>query len=198
MRKKFTLLILLASFSTAFSNNPIVLKELDQEIVFDGVPDEAAWEPVENLPLTMHMPTFGKEPTEESIIKLAYDKEYLYLSGSLLISQPDLILAKSKKRDAMVGSTDWFGILIDSYNDRENALAFFTNPNGLRLDVNVFNDAIGALPINTSWNTFWDVKTQIRSDGGFVDMGIPFSRLQFQRTDNEVMMGINKWRWVDK
>jgi hypothetical protein len=198
MKRIFTLFLLNLLFGYSFANDPIILKVLNQPINFDGIPDEKAWETIEALPLVTHMPVFGKEPSEKSIIKIAYDQDYLYLAGNLYTSDPSQIQAKSKKRDAMVGNTDWFGIVIDSYNDRENALAFFTNPNGLRLDVNVFNDAIGQLPINTSWNTFWDVKTIIREDGWHVEMRIPFSSLQFQSTDEEVIMGITTWRWMAK
>ena len=195
---RITALIVLLAVVSAAAHEMISLQRLDGAILFDGMPDEAAWEQATTLDFTMHLPTFGESPTEESIVKLIYDDDYLYLSGSLYTSEPGMVLAKSKKRDALVGSTDWFGILIDSYNDRENALAFFTNPNGLRLDVNVFNDAVGASPMNISWNTFWDVKTQITDQGWFVEIRIPFSSLQFQSIDDQVVMGITSWRWIAK
>lgn len=115
-------------------------------IEFDGMPEEEAWHDATLLPLTMHTPVFGQDPSEQSEVLLGYDDDYLYLAGRLFDADPTKIMANTKKRDAMVGSTDWFGIVIDSYNDFENGLAFFTNPNGLRLDVNVFNDAIGDMP----------------------------------------------------
>ena len=63
------------------------------------------------------------------------------------------IFAKSKKRDALTVA-DWFGIIIDSYDDKQNALAFFTTPAGLRMDAAVLNDASSSMPLNLSWNNF--------------------------------------------
>lgn len=176
-------------------NPPLELTKIQAPLVFDGMPDELFWDNIQPVPLTMHLPTYGKKPTEKSEIRIAYDDDYLYLSGRLYDSEPDKIAANSKKRDAFIGNTDWFGFVIDSYNDKENGLAFFTNPNGLRLDVNVFGDALGRNPVNLSWNTFWDVKTVINEEGWFAELRIPFSSLQFQ-SGEEVKMGISTWRYI--
>ena len=41
---------------------------------------------------------------------------------------------------------------------------FFTSPDGLRFDASIQKDAVVPLPdqmpMNTSWNTFWDVITE--------------------------------------
>ena len=51
------------------------------------------------------------------------------------------ILSTSKKRDESADNSDSFGIILDSYNDNENGLAFFTMPTGLRIDYTISNDA---------------------------------------------------------
>jgi hypothetical protein len=172
------------------------LKRLDGNIVLDGMITEPAWEAIKPLPLVVHQPNFGSSPSLHSEIRVGYDEEFIYVSGCLFDDEPEEILATSKKRDAMTANTDWIGIVLDTYNDKENALAFFTNPNGLRLDVNVFNDAIGQFPINLSWNAFWDVETQITPEGWFVEMRIPFTSLAYQESDGVVKMGMIVWRWV--
>ena len=41
----------------------------------------------------------------------------------------------------MLFDYDAFGIILDTYNDNENGLAFFTAPTGLRTDYTISNDA---------------------------------------------------------
>ncbi len=195
--KKLDLLIFLCLPSLAIASNsiPTQLTKLASEIIFDGMPDEAAWDEIAPLPLVMNLPVYGNEPTERSEIRIAYDENYLYLSGRLYDSEPDKIADFSYKRDAMAGNTEWFGLILDTYNDKENALAFFTNPNAIRLDVNVFNDGLGDFPLNLDWNTFWDVKTKMNDEGWFAEIRIPFTSLQFQ-SGEEVTMGVIAWRYI--
>jgi hypothetical protein len=97
----------------------------------------------------------------------------------------------------MLFDYDAFGILLDTYDDNKNGLAFYTTPTGLRTDYTISNDAsgVGGGPngpsfMNFSWNTFWDVKT-IRDDKGWhLEMRIPFSSLKFKSEDDIATMGI--------
>jgi hypothetical protein len=173
-----------------------VLQRVKGKVKLDGLSDEPAWEGIKPLPVIMQTPDFGKEPTEKTEILVAYDNEYLYLAGRLYDSQPEKIRVPSKKRDDMGGGNNWFGMVLDTFNDKENALAFFTTPAGLRLDMTVFNDAQGELPLNVSWNTFWDVKVVRNNKGWFAEFRIPFSSLRFQEKDGQVVMGLSAWRWI--
>ncbi|MCP4312159.1 MAG: hypothetical protein GY790_12910 [Bacteroidetes bacterium] len=182
-----------------FSQERWVVPRLESDLVFDGVPDEAAWEKIQAFPMSTFIPTFGLEPEEESVIKLSYDDQYLYLGGMMYVSDPDMVRAFGKKRDLISESCDWLGISIDSYNDKENSLLFFTNPNGIRMDGTIMNDGTPAgdiEPINLNWNTFWDVKSSYNTRGWYTEIRIPLSSLRFQESDNKIIMGINVFRWL--
>jgi len=156
-----------------------VIQRLQSEITFDGVPDEAAWTALDTFPLITHAPTFGLTPSERSDIRMGYNDDYLYVGAKLYASKPEYIQAIGKKRDMVTLSSDFFGISIDSYNDKENSLMFFTNPLGLRWDATVMNDATPMMdsePMNDSWNTFWDVKTSINDKGWYVELRIPIAK----------------------
>ncbi|MDX1578525.1 MAG: hypothetical protein R3266_08570, partial [Gemmatimonadota bacterium] len=43
---------------------PLAIARLDGEISLDGMPDEAAWERIDPLPMMVFEPTWGAEPTE--------------------------------------------------------------------------------------------------------------------------------------
>jgi hypothetical protein len=166
------------------------------EIIFDGIPDEAAWESIEALPLTMYVPVFGEKPTEKSIIKIAYDDEYFYASARFFYQNPDQIRAIGKKRDYMSFAPDWFGITMDSFYDKENAFIFAINPNGARTDGTIKNDLLIASDVNFSWNTFWDAETVIHEDGWTVEVRVPLSSLRFQTVEGKTQMGLILFRGI--
>jgi len=176
------------------NSTPVMVQRVIDQIEFDGVVNEDAWDNIEALTLTTQTPVFGAEASEKTEIKLAYDLDYLYMSGKMYVQNVNTIFSKSKKRDALTVA-DWFGIIIDSYNDKQNALAFFTTPAGLRMDAAVLNDASSRMPLNLSWNNFWDVKVSQDEQGWYAEIRIPWTSLQFQPVDGKVVMGITVWRY---
>jgi len=185
--------------SLIFAGSTISIPRTDQAIVFDGFMTEAAWDIAEPFPMIMHDPQYGNPPTEKSDIRVIYDDEYIYVAAMLYDRDPSKIQITSKKRDEFGGGSDWFAILLDTYNDNENSVAFLTTPIGLRTDATVFNDAVGSemdMPVNSSWNTFWDVITHVTDEGWSLEMRIPLSSLRFQVEDGRVTMGLIVWRWI--
>ncbi|MFQ6675213.1 MAG: DUF5916 domain-containing protein [Fidelibacterota bacterium] len=174
----------------------MTLPRVNGPISLDGFSREPAWESVDPLKVVMHQPTFGLEPSEPTEILVAYDDDYLYVAGRLYDSDPQGIQEGGMNRDNMSPSNDWFGIILDTFNDNENGLGFFTTPAGIRLDAAVFNDAQGEFPLNVSWNTFWDVAVAKSDKGWFAEIRIPFSSLRFQDTEGEVIMGLTVWRYI--
>ena len=192
-------LFYLLGYTNVFGSDSLVIKKINKDIDFDGSPFEEVWDEITPFPMTMYMPNFGDKPTEKTDVRIFYNGNYLYVSGRLYDKDAAKISSLSKKRDEYSGNSDGFGIILDSFNDKENALAFLTFPSGLRTDFTVFNDAVGGfgrMPFNESWNTFWDVKTLINDKGWFVEMRIPISSLRFQEKNNEAIMGLIIWRWI--
>ena len=191
-----TLLVCTLCFSIAAER--IVLQRVSGPVELDGMINEPAWEGIEPLPMTEHSPRFGNEPSERTELLIAYDDDFLYVAGRLYDREPLKIMTSSRSRDTMNPSNEWFGVLIDSFNDKENALGFFTTPAGLRWDAEIYNDAQGEFPLNLSWNTFWDVATSRNDEGWFAELRIPFSSLRFQDREGHVVMGILSWRSISR
>lgn len=177
---------------------PYVLPRLEGPIQLDGWSDEAAWDNIEPLPVKMYQPTWGAEPSERTEIRVAYDNDYLYVSGRLFYSQPDKIRATTRKRDNASSTNDMFLIALDTFNDNESGLMFFTTPAGTRSDVALANDMEGEQDdfFRPSWNTFWKTVSVTDERGWFVEMRIPFSSLRFQERNGRVEMGLIVWRWI--
>ncbi len=170
---------------------PIVVTRISQPIVLDGLSNEPAWRDVQPLEMIMFLPVWGSPPSQRTEFLVAYDDDYLYVAGRLYDGDPDRIQANSKQRDSGDASSDWFGVVIDTFNDKENALSFFTTPAGLRWDSAVQNDHEPPARRNMDWNAFWDVATIRTDDGWFAEMRIPFSTLRFQEDEEgRVVMGL--------
>ena len=192
----FLMMVLLICFqNNSICQEAVKIKRIAGTVNFDGVPNEEIWNTLDLFPLTMHKPNYKAIPSENSDIRIGYDNEFLWIGASLYMEDASKIFAVTKKRDEMLFGYDAFGIMLDTYNDKVNSLAFFTTPTGSRSDFAVFNDAAGGGPdpfaaMNTSWNTFWDVKTTRNDKGWYVEMRIPFSSLKFKPENDKVTMGV--------
>ena len=200
-------LFLLAFFAgqAAHAQTSTPLSRLSGPIDLDGYPDEPAWEAIAPLEMRMYEPISDGAMTERTEIRVAYDDDYVYVSGRMFDSDPSQIRANTLYRDRYSGD-DTFAIVLDTYNDNENALWFFTTPTGVRFDMAVSDDAagygggssFGGGAVNRSWDTFWDVATQVDERGWFAEMRIPHSSLSFQEVDGQVTMGLIAYRYISR
>lgn len=171
------------------------LQRLSGPITFDGLSDEAAWAGIEPLALTMYEPTFRGATTRTIQLLIGYDDDALYLAARFFHDDPEEIRAFSLTRDRWSGD-DGFGVLLDTFNDNENAVRFVGLPMGTRMDMTITGggaDGGGGAggPRNSSWNAFWDLETQFTEQGWFGEMRIPFSSLRFESgEDGSVVMGM--------
>jgi hypothetical protein len=167
----------------------LVASRLASPIRLDGRVDEAAWLAIEPLRAVASSPTFGAEPSERTEFRIAYDEDHLYISGVLHDREPDGIRATTLRRDDTGLSNDWFGVTIDGYRDRENALIFGVTPAGVRTDLEVPNDGEGAL--NVAWNAFWDAEVSRAQSGWSAEIYQPDQA-------GQVVIGITVWRNIGR
>src|SRR5512140_1449399 len=123
-----------------------LIQKMTDEPVLDGFPFEPGWDSITTRSLFMLHPVSGGPPSQKSEAKIGYTDKYLYVAGYMYDDEPDKIRSKSKKRDELNMNSDCFGVSLDSYNDNENALGFYTTPAGLRLDLQIYNDGQATWP----------------------------------------------------
>lgn len=173
------------------------LQRLPGSVTLDGISDEAAWRSIEPLALTMYEPSYRGDSPRQIQLLVGYDDEALYVAGRFYHDDPDDIRAFSLTRDRWSGD-DGFGIMLDTFNDNENAVRFVGLPLGTRMDMTITDGGAeeggggsGGGPRNLSWNAFWDLETAWTDEGWFGEMRIPFSTLRFERDpDGSVVMGM--------
>ena len=155
---------------------------MSEEIKVDGVLDEPIWQSVEPIrQLYQIQPDQGDPATEQSEIRILYDDKKLYFGFIFFDSEIDKIVANDMRRDSSgLRSNDYGFLLLDTYNDRRNAVFFRFTPVGGMEDTAVSNSG-GSL--NTSWDIVWECRCRINEDNWAAEIAIPFSQLRFERSD---------------
>ncbi len=159
----------------------------------DGKLDEAEWKlakPVQDF--IQVQPLQGEKVNHDTEIRLLYNKHFLYISafckdgeGKNAIRVPDM------RRDFDFMAHDVFGIAIDAFNDKRNAMTFITNPYGTQRDLLSFDDRL----FDTDWDGLWRVRTQRTEQGWIAEIAIPWQTLRYPKTtESSQAWGINFFR----
>lgn len=169
------------------ARDPLHIPRIDAPITLGRFTEQPVWHSVEPLPVQMHVPTFGGEPSERTEFRVVHDGRYLYFACWNFFEDASRIQDFSLERNQVGWDSDNCGIFLDTLNDEENALVFMTWPSGNRTDFALTNDAQS--PMNTDWNSFWDVVVTGDERGWFAEFRIPFSSLLLQADGGQVVMG---------
>lgn len=175
---------------------PIVVKEIAAEklrepIVLDGKLTETSWL---NAAKAGHFVQYGPSPGLSSLqrteVSVLYDDDAMYV-GAMMFDAPDSILRQLTPRDQYEDqSTDAFGVLFDTYYDRQNATEFVVTAAGVQGDgIMKFSGR------DFSWNAAWYSKVAIQEHGWSVEMKIPYSALRFSRQQAQTW-GVNFYRII--
>jgi hypothetical protein len=190
--------VLLASASTGIlvAQEPFVIPRIEQAPAIDGRLDEAVWTSLVPLPMVMYKPTFGLAPSESTDVRVAHDGHAFYVGAALYHRDPAGVRAWTRARDQDEGG-DFLNVMLDTFNDSENAVTFSTTPAGPRLDFAVATDAEGDNSLTNAWNGVWDVRTRRDERGWYAEFRIPFSTLRYQATTGVVRMRliVNRLIW---
>lgn len=109
----------------------------------DGVLDDEAWE---NIPpitqFTQVWPVDGASPTEDTEVRIAYDRDNLYFAFRFYDKNPELIRAKNLERGGRNNRDDHAYIGIDTYRDGRNAYLFEMNALGTQDDALITDEQL--------------------------------------------------------
>ncbi len=160
----------------------------------DGALDEAFYQETQAITeFIQSIPDAGAEPTELTEVWLGFDDENIYVGARIWDSQgPDAPIATQMRRDSRLArNNDNFGIYFDTFYDRRNGVAFYTNPLGALTDYQIANEG----PPNRDWQPVYEVRTQRFEQGWTAEYAIPFRSLRY-RPGREQVWGIQMRRTV--
>jgi hypothetical protein len=145
----------------------------------DGIADEAAWK---DAPVAKDFvewrPSFGAPDHYNTEVKILYDDKNIYISGYCHEKSADSVSHELAGRDK-IGNSDWVGVIIDTYNDKINAVGFYVTTTGEQFDAK-YSSTGGE---DASWNAVWESDAKIHNDGWSFEMRIPYSALRFSGRD---------------
>jgi hypothetical protein len=105
------------------------------------------------------------------------------------------LVANDMRHDAQdLHENDNVFLILDTYNDKRNGFSFRINPLGAYQDRAVTN---GGDSLNRSWDAVVACQAKINGDHWTAELGIPFSQLRFDKSDN-MTWGMNVGRGVRK
>ena len=137
-------------------------------------------------------PVEGAAPTEETIVRILYDDQALYIGVMCKDSDPSEIVYQLTRRDRTVQS-DRFSVMIDSYHDQSTAYLFSGAVSGVKSDGLLSQDG---LTYDIQWDAVWDFASKILTDGWSAEFCIPYSALRFTSQEGEYIWGINFRRYI--
>ena len=150
-----------------------------ERLRLDGQLDERVYDTVR--PLTdfiQQVPDEGAPATERTEAWLLFDDENIYIGVRAHDSAPpDQWVANDMRRDTpQLRQNDTVAVIFDTFYDRRNGVAFYTNPLGARADFAITNEGNP----NSDWNPVWDVRTGRFEGGWTAEMEIPFKSLRYR------------------
>ena len=177
----------------------------------DGRVDESVWSLAEPFSaFTQQEPDEGQPATERTEIRFLIDRGTLYISVICFDAAPDAIVVSQSRRDADLTETDSIQILLDTFNDGQNAFVFGTNPFGIEYDGQVMGEGQTAgntfVPsgsagsqrgqlraFNTNWDADWTVRASTTERGWEAEFAIPLKTLRYSPGTNRTW-GVNAMR----
>jgi hypothetical protein len=174
-----------------------------QEIVVDGQVIEDAWLAVEPYTgFTQQNPIEGAPASEATEVRVLLGKTTLYIGILALDSEPDKILVTQSKRDGDLNETDSVQLVLDTFNDNQNAFLFGTNPVGIEYDGQVAAEGQtggfvmqagqsgsqrgGVSGFNANWDGDWVVRSAITERGWETEMAIPLKTLRYEPGEDKI------------
>lgn len=163
----------------------------DESIEVDGVLDDPVWRNAETAwGFRVWDPHRGELPSEETVFKVAYDDDAVYVGVACLESDPSNIKAQLSRRDRMHDS-DIVSLYLDTYHDHTTGYNFRVNAAGVKGDRYVYSDG----HMDPDWDSVWEAEVS-RDDGGwYVEFRIPFSCVRYRRAE-EMSWGCNLYRYM--
>ncbi len=171
----------------------LTMVRTDQAPAIDGRLDEPAWDQAAVADGFLQVfPVENAEPTEETVVRVMYDSEYLYVGARLYDREPEKIVASQLIQGNAFPADDRFGVTLDTFHDRRNGYFFQLNGNGMRQEALWENNQ----RFIEDWQTIWYGDAVVDGEGWTAEMAIPFKSLSFD--PGNTTWGINFERVISR
>ncbi len=186
MKSFFTAFILFWSFSAiaqekdSIPRKQITIDRIQETPKIDGKLDDAAWKDAAIATNFVERQPNNGRPIPDSLatrVKVVYDDLGIYFGAEMLDPDPSEIRKELTERDD-IGNDDFFFILLNGYNDRQQSMQFIVTAAGVQYDAKMTNGNE-----DSSWNAIWYSGVDLNGRGWTAEVFIPYSELRFPEKD---------------
>jgi Domain of unknown function (DUF5916) len=170
---------------------------VDRAPRMDGTLDDSLWQTAQPISdFRQREPYEGQLPTETTEVRILYTRHEVFFGITCRDSVPAGIVATELRRDLSQNLDDYLEILIDATRDRRNAYVFQLNPLGTQLDGLITEESrVEDQDFDPGWDGVWTSTARITPFGWTATVGIPFTTLNFTKSE-DVVWGVNFKRFI--
>ena len=146
--------------------------------VIDGDLGDPAWQRAEAQSgfARREDPGKGGPARVETILRVLYDKDNLYVGLEMHGDDPDKLLCSVTHRDDNIDEDDSVCLYVDTFGDQRSCYFFQVNPIGTQRDI--YSTGYGQ-QADIGWDAIWEAAPKLLADGWSVEYKIPFKILRF-------------------
>jgi len=160
-------------------------------IEIDGRLDEGDWRDAPAATgFTQFEPNRGAEPCEQTVFKVLYDDDALYVGVACYRLNGEPVTSCLSRRDHIT-SSDRIRVYIDPFHDLTTGYHFRINPDGVKEDYYNYDDLYHDL----SWDAVWEAETRVDEAGWYAEIRLPFSSVRYRAADS-MTWGFNVFQYV--
>ena len=174
----YVIIIIVLSFNGVYSQSVEALK-INEEITINGLLDEPVWNNAKAISdFTQFEPVYGQPASFQTEIKVLYDNQMIYFGIQCTDPDPTKISTKVTKRDGEVWEDDAIALVIDTFDDDNNAYFFIVNALGTQQDERW---ADNGRTRDTKFDVKWISAGAKNGEGWTAEIAIPFETVKFNR-----------------
>lgn len=188
MYKNLSLVIILIVFSvvtiSAKEKEKKAIREMETQLVeeltptIDGELNEAFWQKVKETESNFitFVPENGAQSNQKTFIKTAYTDFGIYIAARMEDNSGEPIRQELGIRDDDNRNADQFGVILDTYQNGQNAFYLKVSAAGVQTDI-----FINRGRSDYNWDAVWKSEAKITENGWQVEMEIPYSAIRFPK-----------------
>jgi hypothetical protein len=166
---------------------------LSSPVTIDGRLAENIWNEAKPLgQLRQKNPDEGKDATERTEVRVAYDDAALYIGARMFDKEPNRIVRELCRKDSESNS-DAITIYLDPQHDHRSGVFLGVNASGSQTDGLIYDDSNQDL----AWDGVWEAAVSVDSQGWSAEIRIPFSQLRFIPGEQQTW-GLNFFRYIQR
>jgi hypothetical protein len=152
--------------------------ETSEKIQIDGKLDEKSWYNAQIIKgFKQQNPIQGADASADTEVRVLFDDMFLYVGAVCHdnLKKRTNVRVQNLRRDFDWDFNDNFGVVIDGFKDKRNAVSFQATPRGNIRDLQI----IDGETFNRDWDALWYCRTMITDTAWVVEMAIPWKTLRY-------------------